>query len=235
MSATTINYVELTDAVNPQFRTNAAKLADIMAALPPGKHKQDSWASPGKDENNHLCGTPHCALGWGVDRKLVDGVEIAVLMYLFDRTLADVRNLVPNAQFVDTLSGRSDGYIRLDTLSNKEYELLYQHDFNVGTQYAYPVLGKTMMDWEEVGNMAFGGAVQHAVFNQSTLTTKDVVERLRNYADNGYVDDDNYRYFIAPDDAADKLLSTHDRVDHEENVNGDTPHTVLFIYIPDAD
>lgn len=223
-----INYAQLSDAIDPQYRVNAGKLATIMAGLKAGQHRQDSWATVDDSGNNHVCGTPQCALGWGIHMKLTEGVELAVVVGVFnDYARERLRILLPTAQWVGSAADASNGYfLRLDNLSDEDYATAASVAA-VGYADARAIRGNEWLNWEHVGEEFFGGAVTEAVFNCAELTTTQVVEALRCYEQNGFVDYGPWRYFVAGTDVDDQLTET-DEIDHEHYVYNGTPHSVLY-------
>lgn len=231
-----IDFKALSDSVNPQFRINAGKLAHIMKNLTYKQHNQSEWARPG-EHDGHPCGTPQCALGWGISSNLTPGVSIAIGAYvradddLVDNVLNRLLKKYPSAR---KMCEDGSPLLRIDTMSREDY-LLYEdaqgedHDNN---RYALAVRDDTgeVLGWSTVGNEFFGAAVMEVVFTNGDLTTGDVVQYLLQYEDRGYVRDEyDKTHFIAPRDQYESLRRKLDGW-VERATDGPAPHVCIGYY-----
>lgn len=231
-----INYAQLSDAIDPQYRINAGKLADIMARLTHGQHIQNSWAKPDV-RDNHPCGTPHCALGWGLHEGLAPGIVLAVGCYVYgdgedeDDVVANLLREYPSAKQI-----MEDGtlILRIDTMTREDYTRFVLDDrITNSNRYVFPLREATgdVLDWGVAGSEFFGAAVMAAVFAEGELTTAGVVERLRQYANCGFIDNEfEKRHFIAARDEASRLATTLDGWIERSANNAPTPHDCVAYY-----
>ena len=232
-----INYAQLSDAVDPQYRINAGKLADIMSRLANGQHVQDSWAKPDV-RDNHPCGTPQCALGWGLHEGLAPGIVLSVECYAYGRDEHN-KNAVAAEMLRDYPSAKqikSDDilFLRIDTMTREDYMRFVDDERIVNSnRYVFPLRESTgeMLDWGTAGSEFFGAAVMAAVFAIGELTTADVVGRLRQYAEHGYIDnEDDKRHFIATRDEVSRLATTLDGWIERIAYDAPTSHACVAYY-----
>ena len=232
-----INYAQLSDAVDPQYRINAGKLADIMARLTHGQHIQNSWARLDV-RDNHPCGTPHCALGWGLHEGLAPGIVLSVGCYIYghgeyngDEVIAELLRDYPSAK---QLKEDDNLILRIDTMTREDYTRFVLDDrMTNSNRYVFPLREATgdALGWGVAGSEFFGAAVMAAVFAEGELTTADVVERLRQYANCGFIDVEyDKRYFIAAHDEASRLATTLDGWIERTAYGAPTPHDCVAYY-----
>lgn len=232
-----INYAQLSDAIDPQYRINAGKLADIMSRLTYGQHIQNSWAKPDV-RDNHPCGTPHCALGWGLHEGLAPGIVLSVGCYVYgdgededDVVAANLLREYPSAKQI-----MEDGtlILRIDTMTREDYTRFVLDDRIVNSnRYVFPLREATgeVLDWGVAGSEFFGAAVMAAVFAEGELTTAGVIERLCQYADYGYIDnEDDKRHFIATRDEAHRLATKLDGYIERAAYGAPTSHACVAYY-----
>lgn len=233
-----INYAQLSDAIDPQYRINAGKLADIMARLAYGQHVQNQWAKP-EVRDNHPCGTPQCALGWGLHEGLAPGIVLVVGCYVYahgdeheEEVMAELLRKYPSAKRIvedDTL------ILRIDTMASEDYMRFAAGDDRISesNRYVFPLREATgeVLDWSHVGAEFFGAAVMEAVFSTGELTTAEVVRYLRQYAAGGFIDDeDDKRYFIAAYDQAEDLKKKTEGWEARNAYNAVIPHVCIGYY-----
>lgn len=232
-----INYAQLSDAIDPQYRINAGKLADIMSRLTHGQHIQNSWAKPDV-RDNHPCGTPHCALGWGLHEGLAPGIVLSVGCYVYgngdageDEVITELLRDYPSAKKIseDELS-----ILRIDTMTREDYmRFVMDGRITNSNRYVFPLresTGKTL-DWGIAGSEFFGAAVMAAVFAEGELTTAGVIDRLCQYADYGFIDNEfDKRHFIAASDEARQLATTLDGWLERNAPSAPTPHACVAYY-----
>ena len=226
-----IDYRALSDAVSPQYRINAGKLAYIMSRLTHRQHIQSSWAKPDV-RDNHPCGTPQCALGWGLHEGLAPGIVLSVGCYVYgdgeyneDEVIAELLREYPSAKQImenGTLILRIDNtrFVLDDRVPN-------------GNRYVFPLREATgeALEWGVAGSEFFGAAVMEAVFSTGDLTTAGVIGRLHQYAYYGFIDvEHDKRYFIAARDEASRLVTTLDGWIERSANSAPTPHDCVAYY-----
>lgn len=232
-----INYAQLSDAIDPQYRVNAGKLADIMSRLVHGQHIQNSWAKPDV-RDNHPCGTPHCALGWGLHEGLAPGIVLSVGCYVYGRGESDedevVAELLRDYPSAKQIKEDDTQILRIDTMTREDYMRFVMDERIVNSnRYVFPLREATgeVLDWGVAGSEFFGAAVMAAVFAEGELTTAGVVERLCQYADYGYIDNEfEKRHFIAARDEASQLATTLDGWIERSANSAPKPHDCVAYY-----
>lgn len=190
-------YTEQGQAMLDEFRARARKLSVFLATKAVKDHgyfhDNGKWAYVITRDVDHICATPVCALGWAVDQGICEGASIQP--FLLNR--GDAESVGFSAEELSTRrvfdgSGKAHYNVATDDKNRAEAIIWLDKRTRYADRYDAGVITEVVMDnevrtWEYVGKLFFGAVIHKLVFSQGDASLDQVLERLVQFAEQGYI------------------------------------------------